>query len=357
MDAARDVPAYEVFVYRGPRRLKVRERFPSLAAARAYVREQWAARSLGFWWEADKPSQLTGGLMILAGDESYHILPAAHLHLCRAPRPRSGQAAASDAASPGRRLTGICFREWVSYAFDHPVPEDTSDAWYWQADRDHWREAEDPATTVGYLTRLFEEAPRVLQRFTDAQIAQGLYFLINNSLSEHMYPLMDPTVAWPARRRCIRSMYRVFERVFAPRCSPRLSHVLTEHDSTINPLNNVCYMWWDVCPLQGHAGPSEREDFMLETEELVDAGPPVDPFAAELEDEILDVLRRTLELEAIACQEGALHGLGHRAYRHPEPITTIIEEFLRRHYPVWPDEPLGESLRGYALAARQGRVQ
>jgi hypothetical protein len=35
MDAARDVPAYEVFVYRGPRRLKVRERFPSLAAARA----------------------------------------------------------------------------------------------------------------------------------------------------------------------------------------------------------------------------------------------------------------------------------------------------------------------------------
>jgi hypothetical protein len=168
---------------------------------------------------------------------------------------------------------------------------------------------------------------------------------------------MDPSVPWPARQLCIRSMFCVFEQVFARRCSARLQHTLTEPDPTINPLNGVCYMWWDVCPLQGNAGPSASEDFVLETEEVIDEGPAVDPFAADLEDEILEVLRQSLGLDSVACQEGALHGLGHRAYRHPVRVATIVDEFLSRRYPDWPEGALDEALRGYALAARRGYVQ
>ena len=330
----------------------MRERFSSLEAARAYIREQWASRSLGPWWEAEKPSESTGEVMILAGDESYWIRPVWQPPVYLAAQPRSGDSAALDVPSPGRRgPTRLAFDEWVSYTFDHPVPVETSEAWYRQPRTSDWSPYQDPPATVRYLTQLFEDARRVLQHFSDAQIAQGLMFVINNSLSDHMFPLMDPGVAWAARRDCIRSMYSVFVQVFAPRCSPRLLHVLTEHDPTINPLNGVCYMWWDVCPLRGEPAPSASEDFVLDTEEVVDEGPAVDPFAGELENEILELQRRTLGLESIACQEGALHGLGHRAYRHADQVGAIIDEFLGRRYPARPDGALDEMLRGYALAA------
>jgi hypothetical protein len=67
-------------------------------------------------------------------------------------------------------------------------------------------------------------------------------------------------------------MYVVFERLFDPKCSPNL-HTPTEADPSSNPLNGVCFMWWDVCPLRGHSGPSQEEDFILPTEELDDPGP------------------------------------------------------------------------------------
>jgi len=249
------------------------------------------------------------------------------------------------------------FEAWVGYAFDRRVPEDPGEAWYWEFDSDRWDESAEPHTTVNYLTRLFEDPSRLLQAFSDAQVAQGLGFLINNSHSNHMFALMNPDVAWPERRRCIRAMYLVFERVFAPKCSPRLSHVLTARDPSINPLNGVCYMWWDVCPLQGNAGPTASEDFILETEELIDAGPRVDPFAADLEDEILHVLRETLQLESVACQEAALHGLGHRVYKLSNRVESIVDAYLKRQFPTWPEGELEEHLRGYALAAKRGRVQ
>ena len=354
MEPEPDQPAYEVSLHRGRRSLKVRERFSSLEAARAYIREQWASRSLGLWWEAEEPAGSTGEVMILAGEESYWIRRVRQRPEYEAAQLRS----ALDAPSAGaRRLTRISFDRWVSYAFDHPVPRATAEAWSGQLGTYTWCPYDDPSATVAYLTRLFDDAAGVLEHFSDAQIAQGLMFLINNSLSDHMFPLMDPGVPWPARRRCICAMYAVFEQVLAPRCSPRLLHVLTEADPSINPLNGVCYMWWDVCPLRGNPGPSPSEDFVLDTEQVVDDGPTVDPFAEELENEILEVQRRTLGLESIACMEGALHGLGHRAYRHPDQVGAIIDEFLSRRYPGWPEGALDEMLRGYALAARQGHVQ
>jgi hypothetical protein len=111
-------------------------------------------------------------------------------------------------------------------------------------------------------------------------------------------------------------------------------------------------------PAARPCGQTAEEDFILATEELVDPGPRVDPHAADLEAEILGILERTLALENVACQEAALHGLRHRHHKHASQVEVIVDTYLRRHLPTWLPDEQGESLRGYALAARgrQGAV-
>jgi hypothetical protein len=327
----------------------VRQLFTSVEAARAYVREQWRRRQLGFWYESPERSEYTGAFMLIAGHETFWIEPFAEGPVCRLP--------SAPAPPPPPRSQLPAFEDWLRYVFDRPVPEDGSDAWYWHRDDADWDSSGDPAAIVAYLRQLFEGAAALLQPYSDGQVAQGLRYLINNSLSNYMFPLMDPDVPWPARHRAIRAMYVVFERIFDPKCAPHLSHILTESDPERNPLNGECYMWWDVCPLQGHPGPTSEEDFILATEELVDPGPRVDPHAADLEAEILGVLERTLALDNVASQEAALHGLGHRHYKHAAQVEAIVDAYIQRRLPTWPADEQGQSLRSYAFAARRGMVQ
>jgi hypothetical protein len=286
--------------------------------------------------------------VLLAGHESFWIEPFAERPVYRL---------TSTPSPPPTRSQLPAFGDWLGYVFDRSVPEDSSAAWYWHVDNAARDSSADPAMIVAYLYKLFEGATALLQPYSDGQVAQGLRYLINNSLSNYMFPLMNPDVAWSDRQRAIRAMYVVFKGIFDPKCSPHLSHTLAESDPVGNPLNEVCYMWWDVCPLQGHPGPTAEEDFILATEELVDPGPRVDPHAAELEVEILSALERTLALDNVACQEAALHGLGHRQYKHAARVESVIDGYIQRHLPTWPADEQGQSLRGYALAARHGMVQ
>jgi hypothetical protein len=336
---------FQVKVRRGPRQLKVRQLFTSVKAARAYVRKQWRTRQLGYWYEDTEPCEYTGALMFLAGNESFRIEPFVDHTACQC---------SATTSPPPPRPPIPAFDDWLRYVFDRPVPEEPGEAWYWR-DHAYWDSYAEPATIVRYLGALFEAAPALLQPYSDGQVAQGLGYLINNSLSNYMFPLMDPDVAWAERRRAIRAMYLIFERLFDPKCSPSLAH--TDADPSTNPLNGVCFMWWDVCPLRGHFGPSPEEDFILPTEELFDPGPRVDPHAAELEAEVLRILERTLVLKNVACQEAALHGLGHRHYAHAASVESIVDAYIHRRLPTWPSDEAGEALRGYALAARVGMVQ
>jgi hypothetical protein len=61
----------------------------------------------------------------------------------------------------------------------------------------------------------------------------------------------------------------------------------------------------------------------------------------------LDVMERTLALDSPACQEGALHGLGHVQEYHPDRVAAIID----RHLPH-----LHVGLQEYAQSARTGRM-
>ena len=68
----------------------------------------------------------------------------------------------------------------------------------------------------------------------------------------------------------------------------------------------------------------------------------------QLEDACLTAMERTLEVDHPACQEGALHGLGHWLNDYPERARAAIDRFLQTC--TLPE------LRQYALDARTGMI-
>ena len=204
----------------------------------------------------------------------------------------------------GKQLEHLTFEQWLKFVFDHPVDE-TKKAWYWDIDRDWWDEV--PADVIRFLTQAFENAEEVFKPYSDAQLNQGLWFIADNSCSDHMFALLDESVPWPEQKRCIYSIHQLYEQCFAERCTPHLSHI---DEPGTGPLNMVCYMWWDIIPISGHPG---------------------DPVWEEFDQDILNVMGSTLQLDSIACQESALHGLGHWQRQYPERVGDIINSFSMSH--------------------------
>jgi hypothetical protein len=211
--------------------------------------------------------------------------------------------------------------EWVRFVFDHSV---TETAWHFDL------EAPDlilpAAHTATLIAETFEHAGELLRPFTDAQLNQGFWFLVSSGNSGYMLCLTDASVAWPVRRRALRSFLPLFRDVMAARCTASLSH-LSESGS---PLNSACYMWWDLLPFDGPW----------------DAGQPPEPIHVEA----LSVLADLLEIPHDACRESALHGLGHVALFHPE-AGRIVDAFIARSPDLRPE------LLAYARQARSGRIQ
>jgi hypothetical protein len=212
----------------------------------------------------------------------------------------------------------IPFEEWITSVFGSG--SDEMDPWDLE-----------PEVTIAYLTNLFENAARVLQPFSDTQIKEGLWYLANES-SDPMYELLNLDVSWAERKRCISSIFTLFEHFFAQRCSPHLSHLdtLQTDTSNVSPLNLICYMWWDIFPTWGKPG---------------------DPAYKEIDEALLDTMRRSLALSSDACRESALHGLGHWHLHYPTQVEGIIDQFLES------SPHLRVELKAYAQAARAGRVQ
>ena len=111
----------------------------------------------------------------------------------------------------------------------------------------------------------------------------------------------------------------------SPNCEPVLGH-LNEGGA----LNGACYMWWDF-------------DCWCATPDPLTRNPYDVAFLASM--------TAILEIDHAACQESALHGLGHWHNAHPDEVESIIDKYLQRN------ESLRAELREYALDARQGMVQ
>jgi hypothetical protein len=220
----------------------------------------------------------------------------------------------------GKILTELSFDEWVRHIFDHPV---TDPAWHWDIDADYAKL--EPRRVVAYATELFERAGVLLTPYSDAQTNQGLWFLISEA-SSPLDVLSEGAVPAAERVRCIRAIASLFEQCLAPRCTPHLSH---QDESGAGPLNLVCYMWWDIFPLYGK---------------------PEDATRREIDAACISVMEATLELPSIACQESALHGLGHWGLYYGDQCQGIISRFMERHPEMRPE------LREYAARARESNI-
>jgi hypothetical protein len=214
------------------------------------------------------------------------------------------------------------YETWIAHCFDHPIGPDV---WYFASDAPEWNGA--PELTLAYLTRLFSTPADSVGHFSDAQLNQGFWYLASKDCSDHMYLLVDASLPEPARLACLAAMLPLFDQLFLRRCTNLPSH---GHDSAkLSALNSICYMWWHVLPIHGEPNDPRREKF---------------------DTAVLALMHDILGLGSFACQESALHGLGHWSYYYRAEVRKIIEHDLH-------DAPEDAVLGAYARLAADGKVQ
>jgi hypothetical protein len=221
------------------------------------------------------------------------------------------------------RLTDLSYDHWLEHAFGREVRIQQA-AWFFGHDRDWWDP--EPVVAVAYLTRLFERPEPALLWYSDDQIAQGLTYLVSTSASGDNGWLYSTDVLIGDRVRCVEAVASLFAQLFVPRCTPHLSHL---SETEAGSLNGVCYMWWDGFPCLALAG---------------------DPNLPTMQETALRTMTRILGFQSVACQESALHGLGHWQGKQDRQVSAIIDCFLDAN------PNIDTRLRSYANSARCGCV-
>ncbi|HEY3585555.1 MAG TPA: hypothetical protein VGK85_00315, partial [Myxococcaceae bacterium] len=181
--------------------------------------------------------------------------------------------------------------------FQHPVQEPE---WWWKEDAVRPLDPEDaPAQALQLFIELLE-TPSTLAAYSDAQVAQGFWFLFDDSCSEYTTLFRRPELPSKARERLVKALPILYRDLFALRCAPVMGHPNAE------PLNLTCYMLFDLsealCP---NPGDEEVDELLLGTMEQV------------------------LKISQVACQDSALHGLGHWAGAYPTRVASIIDRYLQ----------------------------
>jgi hypothetical protein len=215
----------------------------------------------------------------------------------------------------------LSFEEFIEFQFG-PAVRPYGNPWYFDLDADWWEP--EPRTGIEHLRRLFSDGPKVLAWFSDAQIAQGLDGLINVTAIGGQPWMLDPVTPAEERAAVWHAIAMFFADLLAPRCSARLGHLSEDG----GPLNRVAYMWWEGFP--GLTGPDDPKRELVNGAELC-------------------CLEAILSLSSAACQEAALHGLGHRLNGEPRCVA-VIDAFLSSGRAARPE------LIAYARAARTGCV-
>lgn len=210
--------------------------------------------------------------------------------------------------------------EFTEYLFDRPA---NGTEWYFSNDH------EDPSVAKDLLVRLaaetFKGIAKTSSQFDERQVCMGLQYLINPSCGPIPYLYLDKSIDFPLRRDAIIAMEVVFRDVF--------SHLNVERNlyrnskSAALSYRETCYMWWDLFPRHG----VPRQSDMEETDTV-----------------ICQTICSILMIDNLACQESALHGLGHWFASRPDEVVKAIESYLPRA-PV--------ELKQYAADAMQGRIQ
>jgi hypothetical protein len=229
----------------------------------------------------------------------------------------------------------VTFEEWVKWAFDHPVTAEAGDEWWTNlSDKDEgggWLDRP-PEQALTFATKLFENPLAYLSSYSDAQIGEGIWFIVFRVCSKHFDGLVDSSVDFGLRTRCVRSLESVSRDLFAMRCSDdvRLNDT--------NPLDQTCYMLWHLVVRDANSAEHDPDGSFR-----IFRNPEIDKA-------FLDTLARILAMPSIACQQSALHGLGHLV-EDAKLGSNVIQKYLDDH------PNLRDDLRKYAQAALVGGVQ
>lgn len=213
------------------------------------------------------------------------------------------------------------YSEWLTHVFDHEV---TDPQWFFDIYAPDFSASDREITEL--FTHTMQNCGQDLRRFSDAQVDQGLNYIFSNSCSNFVFSILDGDFAFELKLEAIRSIETLYTDCFASRCTPVLSH---HNELVCSPLNHMCYMLWDVTPLNYWEGRTRKAE----------------AYAA-----VVDVLEATLRSNNIACLEGALHGLGHTYSHVPERIGPLVERFVSENSRLPPE------LLSYARNAAVGYV-
>ncbi|WP_372369215.1 hypothetical protein [Candidatus Uabimicrobium sp. HlEnr_7] len=194
----------------------------------------------------------------------------------------------------------MTFDKWRDYCFDRPI---TKPEWYWDEDLDDYEP--ESIELAKYLQQLFSQSNKLISLYSDEQINQGLIFICSIG-SNYFHSARESQVPKNLQLKWVTSIKSLYSEVFQVKCSNHYGH-LSNNLKDSNPINNVCYMFWDIDGLESAAMFPEHEYL-------------VDP--------IFETLTFAISLPNIACIESALHGLGHLKPYHPKRVESIINNYL-----------------------------
>jgi hypothetical protein len=83
------------------------------------------------------------------------------------------------------------FDDWVRYIFDHEVPEDAKQRWYYNSETDFWSTWYNLIKELEYLTQAFEQIDLIAESYTDEQISQALWYIVNEFFRYYMFDVLD----------------------------------------------------------------------------------------------------------------------------------------------------------------------
>ena len=216
----------------------------------------------------------------------------------------------------------ITFESWVKEIFDWPEKEPP---WYYNC------KLRGPLVSPGdsliFLRRLFGSCADSLQRFSNLQVERGLWYILDPGFSQEIFCILEESLSLQERLKAVEAIYLLYRDCLSRRCSSYLSHI---DESRENPLNKVCYMWWDVAPLVATGGKTKNREIIVAC---------------------LNVMQKILSLENDACRESAVHGLSHARLYYPMEVKKIIDGFIAAN------PNIRQELLNYAKSARSGMVQ
>ncbi len=182
---------------------------------------------------------------------------------------------------------------------------------------------DDAAAVNEYVTRFNRDVASLVATHGEERINKAIWY-IYGSASGYMWDAMDESLG-QRRIEFMASVRDLYASGFASFCAQHFGH-LDCGPEVARPMNSACYMLWDM----------DGIDWAINAD-------------AQMLEASLDVLTFALELDNWACNESALHGLGHLATDFRAQSSPPITAFLRR-------KDIPPELREYAKAAKAGSV-